>query len=155
MTDLLEIGRIAKPLGLKGEVVVALTTDRTERLDPGAVVETDRGPLTVVAAHPHQHRWRVLFEGYHSREDADALHGLVLRAAPIEDDDTWFVHDLIDSDVVLADGTVVGRCVAVVENPAYDMLEIESGALIPMPFVVEVGDDGIVIEPPDGLLDLS
>ena len=155
MTDLLEIGRIAKPLGLKGEVVVALSTDRTERLDPGSVLETDRGPLTVVAAHPHQHRWRVLFEGFQSREDADALHGLVLRAAPIEDDDAWFVHDLVGSEVVLTDGTVVGRCVAVVENPAYDMVELESGALIPMPFVAEVGDGRIVIEPPDGLLELG
>ena len=155
MTDLLEIGRIAKPLGLKGEVVVALSTDRTERLDPGSVLETDRGPLTVIAAHPHQHRWRVLFEGYHSREDADALHGLVLRAEPIEDDDAWFVHDLVGADVVLDDGTVVGRCVAVVENPAYDMIELESGALVPMPFVAEVADGRIVIEPPDGLLDLG
>lgn len=155
MTDLLEVGRIAKPLGLKGEVVVALSTDRTERLDPGSVLETDRGPLTVVAAHPHQNRWRVMFEGFSSREDADALHGLVLRAAPIEDDEAWFVHDLVGADVVLADGTAVGRCVAVVENPAYDMVELESGALVPVPFVVEVADGRIVIEPPDGLLDLT
>lgn len=155
MTDLLEVGRIAKPLGLKGEVVVTLSTDRTERLDPGAVLDTDRGPLTVVSAHPHQRRWRVLFEGLHSREDADALHGLVLRAEPLEDDDAWFVHELIDADVVLADGTAVGRCVAVIENPAYDMVELESGVLVPMPFVTEVGDGRVVIDPPEGLLDLA
>lgn len=155
MTELLEIGRIAKPLGLKGEVVVALSTDRVERLDPGSVLETDRGPLTVVEAHPHQRRWRVMFEGFGSREDAEALHGLVLRAEPIEDDDTWFVHDLVDAEVVLGDGTVVGRCVAIVENPAYDMVELESGALVPMPFVTEVADGRIVIDPPEGLLDLS
>lgn len=155
MDDLLEVGRIAKPLGLKGEVVVALSTDRVERLDPGSVLETDRGPLTVISAHPHQRRWRVVFEGLHSREDADAVHGLVLRAAPIEDDDAWFVHDLVDADVTLADGTVVGRCVAVAENPAYDMIELESGALVPMPFVTEVADGRVVIDPPEGLLDLA
>ena len=155
VTELLEIGRIAKPHGLRGEVIVALSTDRTERLAEGSVLETDQGPLTVESAHPHQRRWRVFFEGIHSREDADRLHGLVLRAAPIEDDDAWFVHDLVDSDVVLPDGTVVGRCVAIVENPAYDMVELESGALVPMPFVADVGDGRIVIEPPDGLLDLT
>jgi len=32
---LLEVGRIARPHGLAGEVVVALTTNRTERLAPG------------------------------------------------------------------------------------------------------------------------
>ncbi len=155
MTELLEVGRIAKPHGLRGEVIVALSTDRTERLDVGAVLQTDRGPLTVVAAQPHQHRWRVLFDGFHSREDADELHGLVLRAEAIEDDDAWFIHDMIGADVVLADGTVVGECVAVVENPAYDMVELGSGALVPLPFVTDVADGHITIEPPDGLLDLT
>jgi 16S rRNA processing protein RimM len=46
--DLLEVGRITKPHGIRGEVVVALTTDRTERVAPGAVLQTTtRGPLTV------------------------------------------------------------------------------------------------------------
>ncbi len=159
MADLLEVGRIAKPHGLKGEVIVALSTDRTERLDVGSVLDTDRGPLTVVSAHPHQHRWRVFFEGYASREEADALHGLVLRAEAIDDADTWFVHDLIGADVVLADGTSLGPCVAVVENPAYDMLELTTGAMVPMPFVTDVDRDAapnrITIDPPEGLLDLT
>ena len=37
------------------------------------MLETDRGPLTVVSAHPHQHRWRVQFDGFASREDAAAF----------------------------------------------------------------------------------
>lgn len=154
MTQLLEVGRIAKPHGLRGEVIVALSTDRTERLDAGSVLETDRGPLTVVAAHRHQNRWRVFFEGVASREEADELHGLVLRAERIDDDDAWFVHDMVGAAIVLADGTVVGECVAVVENPAYDMVEVDTGVLVPMPFVTDVADGRIVIEPPEGLLDL-
>lgn len=151
---LLEVGRIAKPLGLAGEVVVDLLTDRHERLEPGSVLHTDRGPLTVESAHPHQRRWRVRFEGMTSREDADALHGLVLRAEPLDDPDVWFVHELIDREVVLADGTPVGRCVSVVDNPVHDLLELDSGVLVPLPFVTDVGDQ-IVIEPPAGLFDIS
>ena len=152
--DLLEIGAIAKPHGLKGEVIVSLVTDRTERLDPGSVLETEKGPLTVVSAVPHQHRWRVQFEGVHSREDADRLHGLVLRAERLEDPDAWFVHDLIGCEVVTAAGDVVGTCTSIVDNPAHDMVELDSGVLIPMPFVTEV-DPGarIVVDPPEGLLD--
>lgn len=153
MTDLLEIGRIAKVHGLKGEVIVSLLTDREERLAPGAVLDTDRGPLTVVEAHPHQHRWRVRFEGIGSREEAEPLHGLVLRAEPVDDPDAWFVHDLIGKAVVLADGTPVGTCASVVDNPAHDLLELDDGRLVPMPFVVAVGDV-IEIEPPEGLLEL-
>ena len=106
----------------------------------------------MVAASPHQNRWRVRFEGFHSREDVEPLHGLVLRAEPVEDPDVWFVHDLIGKAVVLADGTEVGTCTSVVDNPAHDLLELDGGQLVPLPFVIEVGDV-IEIEPPEGLLD--
>lgn len=155
MTDLLEVGRIAKPHGLRGEVIVSLTTDRTDRLDPGSVLETDQGPLTVVSASPHQHRWRVQFDGFASREAVEPLHGLILRAEPVDDPDVWFIHDLIGSAVVLEDGSLVGTCTAIAENPAYDMVEIDGSALIPMPFVTSAADGRIVIAPPEGLLDLE
>ena len=106
----------------------------------------------MVEAHPHQHRWRVRFEGFASREDVEPLHGLALRAEPVEDPDVWFVHYLIGKRVVLADGTHVGTCTSVVDNPAHDMLELDGGQLVPLPFVVDVGDD-IEIDPPEGLFD--
>ncbi|MFP5576870.1 MAG: ribosome maturation factor RimM [Acidimicrobiia bacterium] len=148
------MGTIAKPHGLKGEVIVRLLTDREDRLDPGSVLETDRGPLTVVEAHPHQHRWRVRFEGFATREDVEPLHGLVLRAAAVDDPDVWFVHELIGLPVVLTDGTPVGTCASIVENPAHDLVELDDGRLVPLPFVVDVGD-AIEIDPPEGLLDLA
>jgi 16S rRNA processing protein RimM len=151
---MLEVGTIAKPHGLKGEVIVRLLTDREDRLAPGSVLETDRGPLTVVEAHPHQHRWRVRFEGFASREDVEPLHGLVLRAEPVDDPDVWFVHELIGLPVVLADGTDVGTCVSIVDNPAHDMVELDDGRLVPLVFVLDVGE-AIVIDPPEGLLDLE
>lgn len=116
------------------------------------MLQTDRGPLTVVEAHPHQHRWRVRFEGFATREDVEPLHGLVLRAEPIEDPDVWFVHDLVGKPVVLVDGTVVGTCTAIVDNPAHDQVEVDGRHLVPLPFVVDV-TDVIEIDPPVGLLD--
>ena len=69
--SLLEVGRISRPHGLRGEVVVALTTDRTERLTPGTALSTDKGVLVVRASRPHQDRWIVAFEGHGTREQAD------------------------------------------------------------------------------------
>jgi hypothetical protein len=43
----------------------------------------------------------------------------------------------------------------VVENPAHDLLEVDEELLLPLPFVVEVTDGRIVVEPPEGLLDLD
>ena len=38
LMDLLEIGRIGKPHGLRGELTAVLTSDRPERTTPGAVM---------------------------------------------------------------------------------------------------------------------
>ena len=43
---------------------------------------------------------------------------------------------------------------AVEANPAHDLLVLDSGALVPMVFVVEQRDGVVVIDPPDGLFDL-
>ena len=151
---LLEIGRITKPHGLRGEVVVDLTTDRVERLAPGTVLASDTGDLTVAAARPHQHRWIVAFEGHASREAADRLRGVVLRAEALDDAGELWVHDLVGSAVVTVAGDPVGTCMAVMSNPASDLLELDSGALVPVVFVVEQASGRVTIDPPEGLLEL-
>jgi 16S rRNA processing protein RimM len=151
---LLEIGRITKAHGLRGEVVVVLTTDRTERLDPGSVLQTARGTLTVEAARPHQRSWLVLFEGVQSREAAEALHGTPLFAEPLDDPEVAWVHEMIGSRVTDQHGADLGIVRAVEDNPAADLLVLESGALIPMSFVVLAIPGSITVDIPDGLLDL-
>lgn len=151
---LLEVGRITKPHGLRGEVLVSLVTDRVERLDPGAVLTTDDGELTVRSARRHHDRWIVDFEGCTAREDADRLRGRVLRAEAVADPDQMWVHDLVGAEVVTVGGERVGRCVGVVANPAADLLELDGGALVPVVFVVGHTATEITIDPPEGLFDL-
>jgi 16S rRNA processing protein RimM len=151
----LEVGRVGRPHGLRGEVVVRLTTDRNERLAPGSVLHSDAGELVVAAARPHQDRWIVSFEGYDRREAVDSLRGKVLRAEALDDPEELWVHDLVGAEVVTAGGgDPVGTCVAVVANPASDLLELDSGALVPVVFVVDHAEGRVTIDPPDGLLDL-
>jgi 16S rRNA processing protein RimM len=151
---LLEVGRIVKPHGLRGEVVVDLVTDRVERLDQGAVLATDRGDLVVAAARRHHDRWIVAFEGRATREQADELRGLALRATAIDDPSELWVHDLVGAEVVTTGGDPVGRCVSVVANPAADLIELDGGALVPVVFVVGAAPGRITIDPPEGLFDL-
>jgi 16S rRNA processing protein RimM len=154
LTDgLLEVGRIARAHGLRGEVVVDFLTDRPERTAAGAVLESDRGPFVVEAARPHGKRWIVAFAGIGRREEAEALAGTVLRAAPIDDPDELWAHQLVGSVVREADGTERGRVVALVDNPAHDLLELEDGALVPMVFVLSCEDGVTTIDPPEGLFD--
>lgn len=150
---MLDVGRVVKPHGLRGEVVVELLTNRTERLDAATVLATDAGPLTVVRSSPFQNRWIVQFEGVDSREQADALRGTVLRAEPIEDPDALWVHELIGSRVEDTVGTPLGTVKEVEANPASDLLVLEGGGLIPLTFLVRQEPGRLVVDPPPGLLD--
>jgi 16S rRNA processing protein RimM len=135
-------------------VVVVLITDRSERVAPGAVLQTDRGPLSVVTSRPSLDRWLVAFDGVGDRDAADALRGTKLLAAPIEDPEALWVHEVLGASVTTVDGTPVGVVESVEANPAADILVLDTGALVPLVFVTDYRLGHVVIDPPEGLLDL-
>jgi len=151
--SLLEVGRVVRAHGLRGEVLVALVTDIESRLAPGSVLSSDRGPLTVVSSRPHQDRHLVTFEGLFDRTGAEALAGLVLRAEAVADPEALWVHDLVGSVVREVGGTERGTVVEVQANPAHDLLVLDDGALVPAVFVVSCEDGVTVIDPPEGLFE--
>lgn len=148
------MGRVAKAHGLNGEVIVELFTNRPERVSPGASFETTGGPLVVRSSRPHQQRWIVLFAGVDDRSLAEALHGTILRAEPIDDPDALWVHELVGSEVLGVNGEMHGSVVAVVANPAGDIIELGDGVLIPLRFIVEHGPGFVRVDPPPGLIEL-
>ena len=156
MTDpvRLEVGRIGRAHGLRGEVLVTLTSDRAERLAPGAVLDTGGRDLVVHAARPHQHRWLVAFEGVDDRTAAEQLQGVTLYAdaLPSEDDELW-VHELIGATVRDPDGAPLGTVEAIEANPASDLLVLDGDRLIPLVFVVAHEPGTVTVDVPDGLWD--
>jgi 16S rRNA processing protein RimM len=155
---LLEVGRIGRPHGVKGDVFIDLTTDRTERVAVGARLFARDRWYTIVQSNRSNQRWRVHLDGVDDRTAAERLTGTVLHAEPIDDPDELWIHQLIGATVVEVDGTPRGRCVAVIDNPAADLLELDGGALVPANFVTAAdhSEDGVVItiDPPDGLFEL-
>ena len=150
----LEVGRIGRAHGLGGDVHVTLSTDRTERLDPGSHLRAGSRDLIVERAKPQQHRWIVHFVDVVRREDADALRGVVLSAEALDEPDTLWVHGVIGRAVFGVDGTSFGLVEAVLENPAHDLLVLEGGALVPVVFITDDSDPArLVIDPPEGLLE--
>jgi 16S rRNA processing protein RimM len=155
---LLEVGKIGRPHGVNGDVFIHLTTDRTERVAVGARLFGRDRWYTVVQSHRSNQRWRVHLDGVDDRTAAERLTGTVLHAEPIDDPDALWIHQLIGATVVEVDGTPRGRCVAVIDNPAADLLELDGGALVPANFVTAAdhSEAGVVItiDPPDGLFEL-
>ena len=152
---MLEIGRIVKAHGIRGEVIVDLVTNRPDlRLAPGSVLSSDRGELEVLTSTPHQNRWIVAFRGVEDRNTAETYRDTVLRAEPVEgDDDTLWVHELIGSEVFDLEGRSYGPVEAVEANPASDLLVLSGDRLVPLVFVKTRLPGRVVIDPPAGLLD--
>ncbi len=151
----LEVGRIVKAHGIRGEVIVDLTTNRPDlRLARGSRLSSPLGELEVSTATPHQGRWIVGFRGIEDRNGAETYRNTPLSAEPIEgDDDTLWVHELIGSEVFDLDGRSYGPVEAVEANPASDLLVLSGERLVPLVFVKTKLPGRVVIDPPAGLLD--
>ena len=151
----LEVGRILRAHGVKGEVVVRFTTDRQERRAMGAVVQGPTGPLTVRSArHTPGGDWVVRFAEVPDRDAAEAMHGAVLRAEAIDDPDELWVHELLGAVVVDQDACERGVVTEVHEGSAADLLLLDTGHLVPVNFVVGKEPGRILVEVPDGLWEL-
>ncbi|HVT66990.1 MAG TPA: ribosome maturation factor RimM [Trebonia sp.] len=165
------VGRVGRPHGVRGYVVVGVRTDEPElRFAKGSRLDTDPagvGPLTVAGRRWHSGALLVRFEGITDRDAAARLGGTWLLAdsaalPPPEDPDEFHDADLIGLAVRTAGGDEVG-VVDDVLHPAQDLLVVKSadGREIMVPFVkaivpeVDVSSGFLVIDPPEGLLNLE
>ncbi|MGW0390140.1 ribosome maturation factor RimM [Streptomyces sp. NPDC003042] len=166
----LVVARIGRAHGIKGEVTVEVRTDEPElRLGPGAVLRTEpasAGPLTIETGRVHSGRLLLRFAGVKDRTGAEALRNVLLIAdvdpteMPAEPDE-YYDHQLMDLDVVLADGTEVGRITEISHLPSQDLFIVErpDGTEVMIPFVEEIvteidlEEQRCVITPPPGLID--
>ncbi|HEV8115124.1 MAG TPA: hypothetical protein VGP53_02720, partial [Acidimicrobiales bacterium] len=81
---ILEVGRVLRAHGVRGEVVVRFTSDRPERRAAGAAVASPRGPLTVERTrHLAGEDWVVKYAEVADRSAAEVLPGAILRAEAI------------------------------------------------------------------------
>jgi 16S rRNA processing protein RimM len=166
----LVVGRIAKAHGIGGEVSVDVRTDDPgHRFAEGSQLETDpaeRGPLVVVSSRWHTGRLLVRFDGVADRNAAELLRGTTLVAdsatSRTSDDDGYWDHDLVGLRVDDRGGAAIGEVTDVLHPPGSVVLVVRrdgrADALIP--FVSEIVPEvdlvggRIVVNPPEGLLDL-
>ena len=161
------VGRIARAHGIKGQVIVNPETDfPEERFKPGATRFTTRGPLTITTARLQNGRPVIGIDGVETMNDAEDFAGLELRV-PVDELATlpagmFYHHDLVGCAVVTGGGEQVGT-VEGVEGAMGGSRLVVAGAkgeiLIPLATeicrTIDVAGKRIVIEPPEGLLDLN
>ncbi|MEO5823319.1 MAG: ribosome maturation factor RimM [Vicinamibacteraceae bacterium] len=180
--DVVLVGTVERPHGLRGEVVVHPLTDfGDERFVPGATLQTARPGRTpdgttvlrIDDVRWHKDRPLVLFEGVESLEAAEALRGLglwiVASARPALEPGVFYETDLVGCRVetvsaagVDAPGTAVGTVQRIDGAPGAAVLVVETAngeVLVPLADeicrVIDPATRRIVIDPPAGLLELN
>ncbi len=152
----LSIGHLRRPHGLKGDIFVQLTTDRRQRVAPGAEFYARDRIITVTTSRVlGNDRIIARFDAFDDRTQAERWINVELFAAPIEDPDALWVHEMISKRVVDQDGVERGTCVTILANPAAEILELDTGHLVPSNFVTSMDDDTIHVDVPDGLFELN
>jgi 16S rRNA processing protein RimM len=174
----LVVGQISRPHGIRGEVVVEVTTDDpAARFAAGSELAIDppaRGPgparsgvLRIEAVRPHQGRLIIAFDGILDRDAAEELRGVKLcvdsaEVGESEDPDEFNDFQLVGLAVVDVDGKKLGEVVRIEHGPAADLLVVRltEGRDALVPFVraivptVDVPGGRLVLTPPPGLLEL-
>lgn len=168
------MGRVVKPHGVSGELVVDVRTDDPEdRFATGKVLalKSRHGtarPVRVESARPHGGRLLVRLAGVGDRDGAEAVRGhlFVVDSAdlpPLEDPDEFYDHELEGLVVGTVDGDEVGVVAEVLHTAAGELLSVRTpaGSEVLVPFVsaivtsVSRAAGRIEIDPPEGLLDVE
>ncbi len=163
------MGTLARPHGIKGEICIDWYADSPLLLSTPLWLQKGKDAprrVKIAAVRSHKERPLLQLEGVADRTAAEALRGCKLMMQredlPEPDDDEVYLEDLLGCDVVLPDGSRIGR-LDHFEYPAglemwVIMTDDDKEVLFPARAEFIAGFDleapAVVIDPPEGLLDI-
>ena len=141
--DIIKLGKITAPQGIKGEVRVYPYTDKPTRFSEIEAVLLNGRRCRIEKARYMKNMAILKLEGIDDRNAAETMRNRELLL-PREDlwkqpEDTYFVDDLVGCAVVSEDGAPVGTLKTIHSRPAQDLYEIEraDGSSFLLPAVKE------------------
>ncbi len=156
------VGRVVKPHGIRGEIVVETTGDTLAGLAPGEVILVGGTEYAVAGVRPHQGRLLLSLAGCEDRNAAEELRGSVVEVSPEAlpelGPNEWYVDDIVGWQLWDAASGPVGRIEGVVDGAAHDYVEVgPEGLLVPLvrDWLVQVDEAArkIVMDLPPGLVE--
>jgi len=172
--DLVIVGRVRRPHGVRGEVLIEVLTDEPDAVYAsgrrvfGGTLDGDAGDdapvLTVAETRPFKDGLLVHFQEIPDRTEAELWNGRLLLVPESEltplDEGEVYQHELKGMTVELSSGEVVGTVADVFEVPQGLLLDVarERGTvLVPFSREIILGVDRdrrvVRIDPPEGLLE--
>jgi 16S rRNA processing protein RimM len=153
--ELVAIGRVGRSHGLDGSFFVEGPSDRPDAFARGAVVYVDGVAAKIVASkRGSQNRPVIRLE---RRVERGAELAVPRASLPALGEDEYYAFQLVGLAVEEEGGRVLGRVQEVLDYPANDVLELDSGVSLPLVEAcvrkVDVEGGRIVVAP--GFVDLQ
>lgn len=129
--EFLVVGKLGKPHGIHGEIVMDVYTEFPERIQPGIVVYIgpEYRPLHITKRRPHARGLLLSFEGYQSRETAAELRNLLVQVPaadrPPLPDGEYYHHQLLGLQVIDEKNTSLGWITAILATGANDVYVVK------------------------------
>jgi len=129
--EFLVVGKLGKPHGVDGEIVMEVYTDFPERLQEGAVVYVGKQfkPLQITRRRVHARGLLLCFDGYLTRENVAELTNLLVQVRtsglPVLQEGEYYQHQLMGLNVVDERGEMLGRITGIIETGANDVFIVQ------------------------------
>jgi 16S rRNA processing protein RimM len=163
----LAVGKLRRPHGVRGEIIMDVLTDFPERLQPGITLYAgpEHQALHLLRRRWHQEALLMSFEGYQTPEDVGELrnHILYVSAAdrPPLPEGEYYHHQLIGLQIVDESGKSLGKLTEILETGANDVLVVRppTGSEILLPLIdsvvlkIDLERQEILVRPLLGALD--
>ena len=142
----LAVGKVRRPHGVAGDVLVEVYTDFPERLQPKAVIYAGEAhvPLTIQRQRLHNDGILLAFDGFTTPEQVGRFRNQILY---IEVDDAkelpegeFYYHELLGLSVISETGESLGKVTEIMQTGANDVYVVtsESGQEILLPAIAQV-----------------
>jgi len=125
--EFLEVGRVLRPWGVRGEVKVEILSSHPEDIAPGrqVYVGEDRRACEIQEARVQGDYLVVKLAGYSTPDQAETLRGLHLyvdrgSASPLRPRE-YYRHQIIGLAVITIDGVHLGKVEEILETRAHDV----------------------------------
>ncbi len=168
--DLVLLGKVTKPHGIRGEVKVYPYSGEPENFAQYSQVllaadkESDPVAYGIKRARVQKNLALLQLKGCDTRNDAEAMvQALVYVYAdqlPEPDTDEFYLRDLEGKQMVTEQGRVIGRISGILNNNGQELARVTDGSheyVIPLvaEFLVSIDEDEVRVSLPPGLLEIN
>lgn len=165
--DYLSVGRVVRPHGVRGAIVVEANKDTIRSVRPSAQVYLgeNKTPATVRTIRSHRGRFIIRLVGCQDRDAAEAWRGVEIfipfgDVEPLAEDE-YYYWQMIGLSVQTEAGRRLGRLESIIETGANDVYQVrtETGGELLLPAIesvikeVDLEEERIIVTLLPGLVD--